>query len=121
MYKETVIKPKELKRINDAMPSDAKYGDVFEAIANNQAEITWPIAEKAGYEKGLANAFALEDALYNKIAELKVEVKEAEQRGIQKVAEYIDSHCYNSISGWHLCTLDIEAFRRGEIPKKTGY
>jgi len=49
------------------------------------------------------------------------EVAEARKAGIEDVAEYIDTHCYNSVSGWHLCTLDIEAFRRGEIPEKTGY
>jgi len=49
------------------------------------------------------------------------EVAEARKAGREDVAEYIDTHCYNSVSGWHLCTLDIEAFRRGEIPEKTGY
>ncbi len=38
--KDTVMKKEELTRINNNMPSEAKYGDVFEAIAERQAEIS---------------------------------------------------------------------------------
>ena len=52
MYKDTVMSKEELKKINDAMPSTAKYGEVFKAIANKQAEISFPKGEKQGIDKG---------------------------------------------------------------------
>jgi hypothetical protein len=44
-WEETVMIKKELSKINDAMPSEAKYGDVFLAIANKQAKLTWKARE----------------------------------------------------------------------------
>ena len=46
--KDTVMQRVELKAINDAMPSDAKYGDVFEAIAKKQAEISFKAGKREG-------------------------------------------------------------------------
>lgn len=37
----TVMSKQELSKINDAMPSTAKYGEVFLEIANKQAEISF--------------------------------------------------------------------------------
>lgn len=39
-FKDTVMGKEELVKLNDAMPSEAKYGDVFRSIAERQAEIT---------------------------------------------------------------------------------
>ena len=44
--KDTVMSMEQRRAINDAMPSTAKYGEVFEAIAETQAELSF----KAGYE-----------------------------------------------------------------------
>ena len=49
--KDTVMNKEKLKQINDAMPPEAKYGDVFETIAYNQAEISFPLGEQQGIEK----------------------------------------------------------------------
>ncbi len=38
--KNTVMSRNELSKINNAMPPEAKYGDVFQAIAQAQFEIT---------------------------------------------------------------------------------
>ena len=45
-YRDTVLSPEELKAINNSMPSTAKYGEVFEVIADKQAETTWRRAIK---------------------------------------------------------------------------
>ncbi len=44
---ETVMSKEELTKLNNAMPAEAKYGDVFKAIAEAQAEISF----KAGQEE----------------------------------------------------------------------
>lgn len=48
---ETVMSKDELTKINNAMSAMAKYGDVFLAIAQNQAQITGDMAYEAGIEK----------------------------------------------------------------------
>ena len=64
----TVMSQKQRRAINDAMPSTAKYGEVFEAIAKAQDEISF----KAGMEAQLAKPDRLMDKekLEKRIAEL---------------------------------------------------
>ena len=38
------------------------------------------------------------------------------QEGRKGVAKWIEKNRYSPVSGWHLVSLDIEAFKRGEIP-----
>ena len=45
---DTVLTKEQMRAINDNMPGDAKYGEVFEAIAIAQAEITGEIMLKQG-------------------------------------------------------------------------
>jgi len=52
-WKETVMNKDSLMAMNNAMPSEAKYGDVFEGIAERQAQITGDIAYEAGREDGV--------------------------------------------------------------------
>lgn len=40
MNKPATLSLEELKRINDAMPSEAKYGEVFREIAKRQRDDT---------------------------------------------------------------------------------
>lgn len=52
--KNTVMSPEQrLKIINDNMPPEAKYGDVFQAIAEAQARTTCPICFKAGIKEAV--------------------------------------------------------------------
>lgn len=51
--KETVLNKGELTKINNAMPSEAKYGDVFQAIAEHQAELSFKAGEEQGELKGI--------------------------------------------------------------------
>ena len=78
-YKETVMSDEQLKRINDAMPSDAKYGEVFKAIAEAQANLTWDIAVKEGYKKGVKDQYECQ----------QIDLEEAEKAGIKKVVDWI--------------------------------
>jgi hypothetical protein len=45
--KETVMSKEERSALNDSMPSDAKYGDVFKAIAEKQALISFEAGAEA--------------------------------------------------------------------------
>jgi len=47
-WENTVMSKAQLLEINNQMPSEAKYGEVFEVIAEKQAEITWDIARQGG-------------------------------------------------------------------------
>jgi len=95
---------------------DAKEYQEIVNTADCNAEVNY--VSGAGELRILGWAKRLIEAAYHS---RDSEVAEARKAGREDVAEYIDTHCYNSVSGWHLCTLDIEAFRRGEIPEKTGY
>lgn len=46
--KDTVMKIEKLAQLNSAMPPEAKYGEVFKVIAEEQAELSF----KAGLEQG---------------------------------------------------------------------
>ena len=43
-WQDTVLTSEQLWAINDAMPPEAKYGEVFEAVAETQAKATWDAA-----------------------------------------------------------------------------
>ena len=46
-----LLSKEEMRAINDAMPSDAKYGDVFKAIAIAQGDLTMSqLSEKSQQE-----------------------------------------------------------------------
>ncbi len=45
---DTVLSKKQLSEINNNMPAEAKYGEVFEAIAQAQAEISFKVGVKVG-------------------------------------------------------------------------
>jgi len=94
---------------------DAKEYQEIVNTADCNAEVNY--VSGAGELRILGWAKRLIEAAYHS---RDSEVAEARKAGREDVAEYIDTHCYNSVSGWHLCTLDIEAFRRGEIPEKQG-
>ena len=72
---DTRMSPEELKAINDAMPSEAKYGEVFKVIAEKQAEISF----KAGVRK--ITDFAIEER--RKLKEKKARHKENKPDDIQ--------------------------------------
>jgi len=40
-WEDTVLSPEQLRAINDDMPMEAKYGNVFLEIAEQQAKETW--------------------------------------------------------------------------------
>ncbi len=67
--KDTVLTTKQLSEINSAMPSEAKYGEVFEFIAEKQAEISF----KAGQESEKAHW----------VREIESQVKAAYEGGIK--------------------------------------
>ena len=46
-----LLSPEEMKAINDAMPGEAKYGDVFEAIAEAQAKISFQAGQDSIVDK----------------------------------------------------------------------
>ena len=48
-----LLTKEERTAINDAMPPDAKYGDVFEAIAKAQKDLTYPEAFEDGHRAGI--------------------------------------------------------------------
>lgn len=54
--KETVLTMKQLSELNSAMPSTAKYGEVFEFIAEKQAEISFKAGRQEVVEWVKANA-----------------------------------------------------------------
>jgi len=49
--KDTVMSKEEQTKINSDMPSDAKYGEVFQSIAKAQAEITGRIMKQEGIKE----------------------------------------------------------------------
>ena len=72
--KDTVMSMKQLLEINNQMPPEAKYGDVFQFIAERQAEISFKtgikeVLEAIHYEPN-SNAF------YTQPGELETKFKE---------------------------------------------
>jgi hypothetical protein len=65
-----IMSKEALKAINDAMPSDAKYGDVFKIIAEKQDAISF----KAGRESMLRESQRLIDFAY-KVAKVMDDLK----------------------------------------------
>ncbi len=67
-WEETVLTKEQLRAINDAMPSEAKYGDVHTAIAEAQAKIAF----EAGRESR------------------DHEIAEAKRTGMREVVEWVE-------------------------------
>ena len=70
-WKDTVMNKEQLSKINDAMPSNAKYGEVFKAIADKQAEISFPLGEKQGIDKVVESAKALLEEIDGLVSDIE--------------------------------------------------
>jgi len=90
-YKETVMSDEQIIEVTreaildepcSTLPN-AIRGIQERAIANRQAELTWPIAEKAGYERGHNDGYGIG------LFECK---EEAEKAGIQKVVGFVNGN-----------------------------
>jgi len=83
-HEDTVMSMKQLAEINSNMPPEAKYGEVFEVIADKQAEISF----KAGFK------YALEGAV------IEGGYQSVKKAGIREVVKWIEANYPIGTSKW---------------------
>ncbi|KKM98738.1 hypothetical protein LCGC14_1154840 [marine sediment metagenome] len=88
-WEDMVMSPEKRRAINDEMPSDAKYGDVFEAIAKAQAEITWKARDPEIKEAFKAGQEA-EKAHWAR--EIERQLHDAYEGGLLEVVEWVKNN-----------------------------
>ncbi len=91
--------------------------------AEEQAEITWPIAFKAGQEQGYIDGTY--DGIQRQLAEvtkLKTQIAEARQVVIKELAEWVNNHspCGTTKSGLYtpIRPRHIKELMQGRIPEE---
>ena len=103
MYKETVMSAKELAKLQEHYSEPTNESIGYERnIAEAQAKLTWDIAEKAGYEKGVKAQKTPRTDLECELAdeefrrEFRIARKDTDMEmykaGIQKVVDYFSRH-----------------------------
>ncbi len=84
-WKDTVMRPEEMGELI-IHPGE----EVQDVVAKAQAEITWPIAEKAGVRKGYSAGKI--DGQYTNHKRHGKKMVQARQEGRREVVEWIESH-----------------------------